>query len=266
VVDSPDAAEVDETTKAGTLGEVVFNDVSFRYHNAEADTLSHISFTANPGETTAIIGGTGSGKSTLVNLLPRLFDVTGGSILIDGTDIRDMSQLKLRSLLGVVPQKGILFSGTVESNLKYAGDFVTDETVVSAAKTAQAYDFIEELDGGFEHEISQGGTNVSGGQRQRLAIARAIAKDPKIIIFDDSFSALDYKTDAKLRRALNEKLASATKIIVAQRIATILNAEKILVVEDGEIVGSGTHKELLKTCEVYREIAGSQLSEEELAS
>jgi ATP-binding cassette subfamily B protein len=244
----------------------VFDDVTFRYHDADEDTLSHINFTAEPGQTTAIIGGTGSGKSTLINLIPRLFDVTGGSVSVDGVDVRDLSQNKLRSLIGFVPQKGALFRGTLESNIKYAGPEVTDDDMHEAARIAQAEDFIAEKEGGYASEISQGGSNVSGGQRQRLSIARAIAKHPKIFIFDDSFSALDFKTDAALRRALAGKLGGATVLIVAQRIATILRADKIVVVDEGEVVGIGTHSELLGSCEVYREIASSQLSETELTA
>jgi ATP-binding cassette subfamily B protein len=240
--------------------------VTFRYHDADEDTLSHVSFAAEPGQTTAIIGGTGSGKSTLINLIPRLFDVTGGSVQIDGVDVRDLSQHKLRSLIGFVPQKGALFRGTIESNIKYSGPEVTDADMREAAEIAQAEDFIAEKEGGYEAEISQGGSNVSGGQRQRLSIARAIAKHPEIFIFDDSFSALDFKTDAALRRALAGKLGGATVLIVAQRIATILRADKIIVVDEGEVVGMGTHRELLETCEVYREIASSQLSDAELTA
>jgi ATP-binding cassette subfamily B protein len=251
---------------ADFLGRVEFRDVSFHFHDADEDTLSHVSFSAEPGQTTAVIGGTGSGKSTLVHLIPRLFDVTGGEILIDGVDVRDLSLHKLRSLIGFVPQRGVLFSGTVESNLKYAGPQVTDADMEHAARIAQADGFIAEKDGAYAGEISQGGTNVSGGQRQRLSIARAIAKKPKILIFDDSFSALDFRTDANLRKALAQNVADAALIIVAQRIATILRADKIVVLDDGEIVGIGTHRELIESCEVYREIAASQLSEEELTA
>jgi len=247
-------------------GQVAFEDVSFRYHDADEDTLSNITFTAEPGKTTAIIGGTGSGKSTLINLIPRLFDVTGGSITIDGVDVRDLSQKKLRSLIGVVPQKGMLFAGTIASNIKYSGEGVTDEAMEKAAEIAQAAGFIIEKDGEYDAEIAQGGTNVSGGQRQRIAIARAIAKNPKIFIFDDSFSALDYKTDSNLRKAMSKNLGDATVLIVAQRIATILRADKIIVIDDGMVISEGTHAELLKSCVVYREIAESQLSEEELSA
>ena len=264
IKDKP-ASELHYEDKTFT-GRVVFDNVSFRYHDADEDTLSSINFTAEPGQTTAIIGGTGSGKTTLINLIPRLFDVTGGSISIDGIDVRDLSQHKLRSLIGFVPQKGALFSGTIESNLKYSGENVTDEDTRTAAEIAQAADFIVEKENGYESEIAQGGSNVSGGQRQRLSIARAIAKHPEVFIFDDSFSALDFKTDAALRRALAENLSDSTIIIVAQRIATILRADKIIVIDEGEIVGAGTHKELLETCDVYLEIASSQLSEEELSA
>lgn len=245
-------------------GEITFHDVSFRYPNADADVLEHISFTAKPGETTAIIGSTGCGKSTLVHLIPRFYDVTDGKITIDGIDIRDLSQHKLRSLIGLVPQKGILFSGTIASNIKFADNDIPDEKMKEAAEIAQARDFIEEKREQYESDISQGGTNVSGGQKQRLSIARAIAKNPKVFLFDDSFSALDYKTDATLRKALAEKIKDATVIIVAQRISTILHADKILVLDEGKIVGIGTHEQLLDNCEAYREIASSQLSESEL--
>jgi ATP-binding cassette subfamily B protein len=245
-------------------GAVSFEDVSFRYPGAENDMLSHISFTAPPGRTTAVIGSTGGGKSTLVNLIPRFYDVTEGRITIDGVDIRDLSQHKLHELIGYVPQKGFLFSGDVESNLKFGGEQISDEAVTEAVRIAQAADFIGEKEEGYKSPISQGGTNVSGGQRQRLSIARAIAKNPKIYIFDDSFSALDYKTDVSLRRALNQKISSATVIIVAQRISTILHADQIIVLNEGKIEGIGTHAELLKTCATYREIAGSQLSAKEL--
>jgi ATP-binding cassette subfamily B protein len=259
-----DGEQVRDDERADWKGEVTFSDVSFRYEGADEDALSHISFTAKPGETTAIIGSTGCGKSTLVNLIPRFYDVSEGSVAIDGIDIRELSQKKLRSLLGVVPQKGVLFSGDITSNLKFGGDYITDEQMREAAEIAQATEFIEEKPKKYKSEISQGGTNVSGGQKQRLSIARAIAKQPKVLIFDDSFSALDYKTDAKLRHALAEKTGDATVIIVAQRINTILHADQILVLEDGKLVGQGTHEQLLASCEAYQEIASSQLSEEEL--
>lgn len=259
-----DAAHVRDEEHSDWKGRVEFSDVSFRYEGADEDALSHLSFVAEPGQTTAIIGSTGCGKSTLVNLIPRFYDVTDGVITMDGVDIRELSQKKLRSLLGVVPQKGVLFSGDIASNLKFGGDDITDEQMTEAAQIAQATEFIEEKPNRYHSEISQGGTNVSGGQKQRLSIARAIAKHPKVLIFDDSFSALDYKTDAALRRALAEKTADAAVIIVAQRINTILHADQILVLEEGRIVGKGTHRELMETCEAYQEIANSQLSEEEL--
>lgn len=245
-------------------GVVAFEDVSFRYPNAEADVLSHIDFTARPGQITAIIGSTGSGKSTLLNLVPRFFDVTGGRVTLDGADIRDIPQKTLREQLGYVPQKGVLFSGTIESNLKYGGDTVTDEDMRWAADIAQASSFIEEKQENYRDPIAQGGSNVSGGQRQRLAIARAIAKKPKVLLFDDSFSALDYKTDAALRRALHERVRGATVLIVAQRISTVLHAEQIVVLDEGRMAGLGTHAELMESCRAYQEIARSQLSEEEL--
>lgn len=246
------------------LGEVSFHDVSFRYPGADEDALEHLSFTAKPGQTTAIIGSTGCGKSTLLHLIPRFYDVTGGSITIDGIDIRSISQHKLRSLLGFVPQKGVLFSGDIASNIKFGGETIPDEQMKEAAEIAQAAEFIESKREQYESPISQGGTNVSGGQKQRLSIARAIAKNPKIFLFDDSFSALDYKTDIVLRKALNEKVKDAAVIIVAQRISTILHADQIIVLDDGKINGIGTHEELLKNCETYQEIAKSQLSEAEL--
>ncbi len=259
-----DAEVVRDEEKQEWRGRIEFSDVSFRYEGADEDALTDISFVAEPGKTTAIIGSTGCGKSTLVNLIPRFYDVTSGSVTVDGIDVRELSQHKLRSLLGMVPQKGVLFSGDIESNLKFGGDEITDAQMKEAAQIAQAVDFIEEKPEQYHSEIAQGGTNVSGGQKQRLSIARAIAKQPKVLIFDDSFSALDYKTDAALRRALAEKTGDATVIIVAQRINTILHADQILVLEDGRIVGKGTHSELLAGCEAYQEIATSQLSEEEL--
>ncbi len=246
-------------------GYLEFDNVSFRYPKAEDDVLSGISFIAKPGETTAIIGSTGSGKSTLVQLIPRFFDVTAGSIKIDGTDIRQVCQSDLRDKLGYVPQKGMLFSGTIDSNLRYGKQDATPDEILRAARIAQALDFIEEKPEKYETSISQGGGNVSGGQKQRLSIARAIAKDPEIYIFDDSFSALDYKTDVTLRKALKDEISNSTVIIVAQRISTIIHADQILVLDEGRVVGKGTHKELLKNCEVYNQIALSQLSKEELA-
>lgn len=245
-------------------GVVEFQDVSFRYPGADEDVLENISFAAKKGETTAFIGSTGSGKSTLINLIPRFYDVTKGRVLVNGRDVRDVTQHELRARIGYVPQKGVLFSGTIESNLKYGGDFITDQDIEQAAQIAQATEFIEEKTDGFQSEISQGGGNVSGGQKQRLSIARAIAKHPEIYIFDDSFSALDYKTDVALRKELKEKTAGATVLIVAQRISTILHAEQIIVLDEGKIVGKGTHEELLQSCEVYQQIALSQLSKEEL--
>lgn len=248
-----------------TQGKVVFDNVSFHYNGSDENVLEGISFTANPGETTAIIGSTGSGKSTLINLIPRLFDTTGGTVTVDGVNVRDFSMHYLRENIGIVPQKGILFSGTVDSNLRFGCENASAEQITEAAEIAQATEFIESKPEKYESPIAQGGTNVSGGQKQRLSIARAIAKKPKIYIFDDSFSALDYKTDAALRKALSEKVADSTVIIVAQRISTILHAEQIIVLDEGKIAGIGTHSELLKNCEVYRQIASSQLSEEELS-
>lgn len=245
-------------------GEVEFQDVSFRYPGADEDVLENITFTAKKGETTAFIGSTGSGKSTLINLIPRFYDVTKGRILVNGRDVRDVTQHELRARIGYVPQKGVLFSGTIESNLKYGGDSISDRNMEQAAQIAQATEFIGAKPDGYQSEISQGGGNVSGGQKQRLSIARAIAKHPEIYIFDDSFSALDYKTDVALRKELKEKTAGATVLIVAQRISTILHAEQIIVLDEGKIVGKGTHEELLQSCEVYQQIALSQLSKEEL--
>ncbi len=245
-------------------GLVEFKNVSFRYPDADTEILVDINFTAEPGKTTAIIGSTGSGKSTIVNLIPRFYDVTGGELFVDGVNIKEVSQKKLRDLIGFVPQKGILFSGTIESNIKYSDENMSDENMKLAAEIAQATEFIETKEEKYNQEISQGGNNVSGGQRQRLSIARAIAKDPEIFVFDDSFSALDLKTDAKLREALANKTKNKTVIIVAQRISTILNADQIIVLEEGKIVGKGKHNELINNCETYRQIALSQLSEEEL--
>ncbi|MEG0664134.1 MAG: ABC transporter ATP-binding protein [Clostridia bacterium] len=252
--------------KNDSKGLVEFKNVNFKYPDADEDVLTNISFTAKPGETTAFIGSTGSGKSTLINLIPRFFDVTDGEILIDGINVKEVSQKKLREKIGFVPQKGILFSGTIESNIKYGNDKMTDEQMRKAAEVAQALNFIEEKETTFESEISQGGTNVSGGQKQRLSIARAIAINPEIYIFDDSFSALDYKTDIALRKALKKHTSNSTVLIVAQRISTILHAEQIIVLDEGVIVGKGTHKELLQSCEVYKQIASSQLSKEELGN
>ena len=246
-------------------GTVEFNHVSFAYPEAGENVLTDIHFKAEKGETVAIIGSTGSGKSTLVNLIPRFYDVTEGSVSIDGVDVRDMSQKELRDCLGYVPQKGVLFSGTIDSNIRYGKTDISEEEVKTAARIAQAQDFIEEKPKGYHSPIAQGGTNVSGGQKQRLSIARAIAKKPEIFIFDDSFSALDFKTDSRLRGALKAHTKDATTIIVAQRISTILHADRIIVLDDGHMAGMGTHAELMKNCEVYRQIAMSQLSEEELA-
>lgn len=246
-------------------GTLKFENVSFTFDGADSPVLSNISFEAEAGKTTAIIGSTGSGKSTLLHLIPRYFDATEGQITIDGTNIKDISLSKLRDMLGFVPQKGVLFSGTIASNIKFGDENISDEEMYKAAEIAQALEFIEGKEDKFDSEISQGGSNVSGGQKQRLSIARALAKKPKILLFDDSFSALDYKTDVTLRKTLREKMQDTTTIIVAQRIATILNADKIIVMNEGKVVGIGKHQELLKTCPTYLEIAESQLSEEELA-
>lgn len=250
--------------EGGTKGVVAFNDVSFRYPGSDEDALEHINFTAKPGQTTAIIGSTGCGKSTLLNLIPRFYDVSEGSVTIDGVDVRDMSQAQLHDQLGYVPQKGVLFSGTIDSNLKFGGDHITDADVRRAAEIAQATEFISAKPEGYNAPIAQGGSNVSGGQKQRLSIARAIAKHPQIYLFDDSFSALDYKTDVALRRALKAQTDNATVIIVAQRISTVLHANQILVLDEGRIVGKGTHAQLMESCPEYQEIARSQLSQKEL--
>ncbi len=260
IADPEAAAEIPEVSK----GVVEYRNVSFRYPDADEDVLHNITFTALPGRTTAFIGATGSGKSTLVNLLPRFYDVTGGEILIDGINIKDWPVHQLRDIIGFVPQKGILFSGTIESNLMYGDREATKEQVEDAADTAQAMEFIHSKPEGFETSIAQGGGNVSGGQKQRLSIARALVKRAPVNVFDDSFSALDFKTDAKLRAALREKTGDSAIFLVAQRISTIMNADQIIVLEHGRIAGMGSHRELMKTCEVYREIALSQLSEEEL--
>ena len=254
-----------EHPKKEAAGTVEFNHVSFAYPEAGENVLTDIHFKAKKGETVAIIGSTGSGKSTLVNLIPRFYDVTEGSVSVDGVDVRDMSQKELRDCIGYVPQKGVLFSGTIDSNIRYGKTDISEEEVKTAARIAQAQDFIEEKPQAYHSPIAQGGTNVSGGQKQRLSIARAIAKKPEIFIFDDSFSALDFKTDSRLRSALKEHTKDATTIIVAQRISTILHADRIIVLDDGHMAGMGTHAELIKNCEVYRQIAMSQLSEEELA-
>lgn len=262
-----DKADTENTDRKLTdcKGIVEFKNVSFRFDGGSENAISGLSFKAEPGKTTAIIGSTGCGKSTVVNLLDRFYDVTEGSITLDGVDIRDMSQKELRSHIGLVPQKGVLFSGTIESNIKYGGDFVTDEDMKEAAAIAQATEFIDSKKDGYAESIAQGGTNVSGGQKQRLSIARAIAVKPKVYVFDDSFSALDFKTDAALRKALSKRTKEASVIIVAQRISTIMNADQIILLNEGRTVGKGTHRELLKNCPEYLEIAKSQLSEAELA-
>ena len=267
VIETEPSIKDKETTKKlnpEKRGLVEFKNVSFRYPDADSEILEDINFTCEPGKTTAIIGSTGSGKSTVVNLIPRFYDVTGGELLVDGVNVKDLSQKDLRDAIGFVPQKGVLFSGTIESNIKYSNENMSDEKMVEAAEIAQATEFIEGKPDKYKSEIAQGGSNVSGGQKQRLSIARAVAKDPEIFIFDDSFSALDFKTDAQLREALAKRTKNKTNIIVAQRISTILNADKIIVLEDGKIVGQGTHEELIKNNETYRQIALSQLSEEEL--
>ena len=259
-----DSKHIDDNKLQDVKGTLKFDNVSFTFDGADSPVLSNISFEAEAGKTTAIIGSTGSGKSTLLHLIPRYFDASEGEISIDGVNIRDISLSKLRDTLGFVPQKGVLFSGNIESNIKFADENISDEQMKKAAKIAQALEFINEKEDKFKSEISQGGSNVSGGQKQRLSIARALAKNPKILLFDDSFSALDYKTDVKLRKTLREEMSGVTTIIVAQRIATILNADKIIVMNEGKIVGVGKHQELLETCPTYLEIAESQLSEEEL--
>ena len=259
-IEDPEMPETAEDHR----GVVEFDHVSFSYPDAEKEVLEDISFTAGPGRTTAIIGGTGSGKSTLISLIPRFYDATEGSVRVDGKDVRDITQHELRDQIGYVPQKGLLFSGTIASNLQYGKEDATEAEMLEAAETAQAMDFIREKEHGLDEEVAQGGTNVSGGQKQRLSIARALVKKPKIYIFDDSFSALDFKTDKALREALKEKVGDSTIIIVAQRINTIIDADQILVLDEGRLAGKGTHDELMETCDVYREIALSQLSEEEL--
>jgi ATP-binding cassette subfamily B protein len=245
-------------------GKIEYRNVSFAYPDSEEPVIKNISFTANPGETTAFIGSTGSGKSTVINLLPRFYDVTEGEILIDGINIKDVSLRDLRDRIGYVPQKGYLFSGTIKSNLFFGKEDATEEELKEASEIAQAYDFISEYKKGFDNPITQGGTNVSGGQKQRLSIARALVKNPSIYIFDDSFSALDMKTERNLRKALSKKTKDSTVLIVTQKIGTVMNADKIVVLDEGKIVGVGRHEELLEECEVYREIALSQLSKEEL--
>jgi len=256
-----------KTTKLANKqrGYVEFKDVTFSYPGADQPAISHITFSAKPGETTAIIGGTGSGKSTLTNLIPRFYDVTSGQVLVDGVDVREMSQESLRAKIGFVPQNTVLFSGSIADNIKYGKDNATIEEIEHAAKVSQATDFISSMKEGYAHPIAQGGTNVSGGQKQRLAIARALVRQPEIYIFDDSFSALDFKTDAKLRAALKKETIKSTVLIIAQRVATVMDADRIIVIDDGAIAGMGTHKELLTSCKVYHEIVSSQLSEEELS-
>lgn len=261
IKDKKETKKFDKSKK----GLVEFKNVSFRYPDADTEILEDINFTARPGQTTAIIGSTGSGKSTVVNLIPRFYDVTSGELLVDGVNVKDVAQKVLRDIIGFVPQKGILFSGTIESNIKYSNENMSDEKMIEAAEIAQATEFIEAKDEKYKSEISQGGSNVSGGQKQRLSIARAIAKDPEIFIFDDSFSALDFKTDSKLREELSKKTQNKTVIIVAQRISTIMNADQIIVLEEGKVVGVGKHEDLLKNNETYKQIAYSQLSEEELS-
>ncbi len=246
-------------------GHVEFRDVTFRYHGAEQPAISNITFSAKPGEVTAIIGSTGSGKSTLVNLIPRFYDVQSGSVLIGGTDVREMAQQELRAKIGFVPQKAVLFTGSIADNIRYGKEDATMDEIIHAAETAQAIDFIREMEDGFDHVLAQGGTNVSGGQKQRLSIARALVRKPEIYVFDDSFSALDFKTDARLRAALKKEADDATMFIVAQRVGTVMDADRIIVLDNGRIAGMGRHKELMDSCEVYREIVSSQLSEEEIA-
>jgi ATP-binding cassette, subfamily B, multidrug efflux pump len=258
-----DAAQVKRAED--TSGYVEFQDVTFSYPGAEEPALSHFSFKATPGEVTAIIGGTGSGKSTLVNLIPRFYDVDSGRVLVDGVDVREMSQEHLRAKIGFVPQKAVLFSGTIAENIRYGKEDASDEEVRHAAGIAQATEFIDGMDEGFDAVIAQGGTNISGGQKQRLSIARALVRKPEIYVFDESFSALDYKTDAKLREALRREIHDATMFVISQRVSTVMNADQIIVLDEGHMVGIGTHQALIKTCEVYREIVSSQLSSEEIA-
>ncbi|MFA7635780.1 MAG: ABC transporter ATP-binding protein, partial [Bacillota bacterium] len=264
-IGSPDAPKKRSSSTTAAQSSVAFKNVEFTYPGAEAPVLQGISFDAHPGETTAIVGSTGCGKSTLINLIPRFYDVTGGAVLVDGVDIREMPEEDLRDKIGFVPQKAFLFSGTIASNLRYARPDATDDELWHALRIAQAADFVAEMPGQLEAPVSQGGTNLSGGQRQRIAMARALVKRPEIYIFDDSFSALDFKTDAALRAALQEEVADAMLFIVAQRVSTVMNADRIIVLDQGEIVGMGTHEELMEKCPVYREIVFSQLSEEEVA-
>jgi len=254
-----------ENFRSDLKGVIEFKDVAFRYPGAEDDVLKHITFTAKPGQTTAVIGSTGSGKTTLINLIPRFYDATGGAVLVDGVDVKKVTQHNLRDKIGYVAQKAVLFSGTIESNIKYGNENATAEEVAKYAEIAQATDIIKESEKGYQTLVSQGGTNLSGGQKQRLAIARALAKKPEIYIFDDSLSALDFKTDMALRKALKKETSDATVLIVTQRVSTIMGAEQIVVLDNGEIAGVGTHRDLMKNCKVYQEIALSQLSKEELA-
>jgi ATP-binding cassette subfamily B protein len=257
--------ELPAAKRQGICGDLEFRNVSFSYHGAEQPALKNVSFHAACGEITAIIGSTGSGKSSLVKLIPRFYDVDSGEVLVNGTDVRQMRQEDLRSIIGYVPQKATLFSGTVSENIRFGAPAASEAEVLDAAATAQAADFVAGFEKGYEHEIAQGGTDLSGGQKQRLSIARALARKPEIYIFDDSFSALDFKTDAKLRAALKGRIQDATVLLVAQRVGTVMDADRIIVLEDGNVAGIGTHAELLRDCPVYREIASSQLSEEELA-
>lgn len=262
----PEITDADQVQQADSRhGYVEFEHVTFRYPGAEQPAISDVSFCAGPGEVTAIIGGTGSGKSTLISLIPRFYDVDSGRVLVDGVDVREMAQAGLRAKIGFVPQRAVLFTGTVADNIRFGRETATDDEVQHAAETAQATEFISGMKGGFESEIAQGGTNISGGQKQRLSIARALVRRPEIYVFDDSFSALDFKTDARLRAALRRETRDATVLIVTQRVSTVLDADRIIVLDDGQIAGIGTHRALLATCQVYREIASSQLSEEELA-
>ena len=262
---NPEIKDAEATKNADDKkGFVEFNNVTFSYPGAEKPVISNISFKAKPGETVAVIGGTGSGKSTLINLIPRFYDIQSGSILVDGVDIKEMSQESLRAKIGFVPQKAVLFTGTISENIRYGKEDATDDEVRHAAETSQSMEFIEKMEDGFDSVIAQGGTNVSGGQKQRLSIARALVRKPEIYIFDDSFSALDFKTDAKLRAALKKETKDSTMIIVAQRVSTVMDADKIIVLDEGKVAGIGTHRELLNTCEVYHEIVSSQLSEEEM--
>ena len=256
--------ENEEPLDPNKKGYIEFKNVSFKYPDADTNIIENISFTAKPGETTAFIGSTGSGKSTLINLIPRFFDVTEGSITIDGVDIRNINQKELRSKIGYIPQQGILFTGTIKSNVTYGNPNATKKDIENAIQVSQSKEFIQSKKEGLKYPIAQGGTNVSGGQKQRLSIARAIATNPEVYIFDDSFSALDFKTDATLRKALKETTKESTVLIVAQRISTIMNAEQIIVLDEGKIVGIGTHEQLLKKCNIYKQIAESQLGKEEL--